>query len=295
MIKAKYTVVLKNIIDDPLLKPKLDEALSTYPIYQKKSIEEYIPSIVPTRQDLNAKILNFYKYREIGFETIGRFLDELETSMIEIMPKYNQLFFSADQDYNILYNVDYERITNTARAGESTNEIEGTESTTTTSEEAATSNTEESTSSTIENSDNTTSNSEVNSNSKSVEASQPQSSISTPASNIDSLNYADKITWNKGTSTDASSTEGSGTTESTGAASTDSTSSTAGSGTTAGTNSAIASGANKEDEETTERTIGNFGVMATQDLIQKYRDLIVNIEQQIINDERVSELFMRVY
>ena len=70
---AKYTVVLNRLLADPATKERIDQALSTYPLYEKKSKQEYIPAYIPTREELNAKILRHYKYREIGFETVGRF------------------------------------------------------------------------------------------------------------------------------------------------------------------------------------------------------------------------------
>ena len=77
IIPAKYTEVLVNLLNNPEAKSKIDQAMSTYPLYQRKSVEEYIPSYIPTREELNNKILNYYRYREIGQETFGRFLFEL--------------------------------------------------------------------------------------------------------------------------------------------------------------------------------------------------------------------------
>ena len=94
-VHAKYTVVLKTLLDNKEAKEKIEKALSSYPIYTATSKNEYIPNIIPTRSELNEKILNYYKYREIGFETFGRFVDELEIAMKEIMPYYNQLYEST--------------------------------------------------------------------------------------------------------------------------------------------------------------------------------------------------------
>ena len=69
-------------------KSKILQAMSTYPLYERKSEQEHIPSYIPTREELNNAILNYYMYREIGFETFGRFLHELKTTMEEIMPYY---------------------------------------------------------------------------------------------------------------------------------------------------------------------------------------------------------------
>ena len=102
---AKYTVVLNELLNDSEVRPLIDKALSSYPLYVSKSEEENIPNIIPTRAEINRKLLDYYKFREIGFETIGRFIEELRIAMEEIMPYYNQLMFTQDQDYNIIYNV----------------------------------------------------------------------------------------------------------------------------------------------------------------------------------------------
>lgn len=279
MSNGRYTVVLKCLMDDAEVRPLLDKALSTYPLYEKKSKEEYIPSIVPTREQLNTKILNAYKYREIGFETIARFLDELEISMNEIMPYYNQLLFTADQDYNILYNVDYQRTTTTDREGSHSQSTTGTDNTSSTTLDSQNSET-----TTTENSE---TNASVNHNSKAVKSGTPQGELSITAANIDSVGYADEVNWNKDSNSDQATTQGT----STGNTITSGT----GSNETTGEHSTSGSGTTSESESILETTKGNFGVMATQDLITKYRELIINIEQQIINDERISELFMRVY
>ena len=33
MIHAKYTVVLKTLLDSPVVNPEIEKALSTYPLY----------------------------------------------------------------------------------------------------------------------------------------------------------------------------------------------------------------------------------------------------------------------
>lgn len=249
MIPARYTEVLYNLINNPQTKTEIDKAMSTYPLYEStnQNKEYNIPDIIPTREQLNKKILDYYRYREIGFETVGRFLQELEISLNEIMPYYNQLFFSADQDYNIIYNVDYKRTID--------RDLSGNTSSNTTSQ--ATDSTETTADSTSWN--------------KHVKSDTPQNQLSITNKQIDSVDYANEVDWNKD---DATS-----------------------SGTTSGETNSTASGTgtNKEIETTLETTKGNFGVVSAQDLIKKYRELIINIEQQIINDPRIVELFMLVY
>ena len=252
---AKYTVVLNELLRNPETKSLIDDVLSKYPMYLPISKNEYIPRVVPTREELNQKILNYYKYREIGFESVGRFLDELNTTMCEIMPYYNQLMFTADQDYNIIYNVDYVRTTDTQKDGETTSSVNSSANTHT--------------------NDNSEINSNVNHTSKNVNSETPQDELSIAAENIESIPYADKVSWNKDNNTDNSTTEG------------ESTSETSSEGASQGTS--------KDIEKSVETTKGNFGVVSAQDLISKYRDIIINIEQMIINDNRLSELFMLVY
>ena len=247
IIPAHYTEVLVNLINDPIAKSKIDTAMSTYPLYKAKSKQEYIPVYIPTRQELNNKILNYYKYREIGFETFGRFLQELETALIEIMPRYNQLYFSADQDFNVTYNVDYKRTIDRDKQG--TNNLETTSSAT----------------------DSTTTNANATNYGKNINSKTPQGSLSITAQNMDSVSYADDVNWNKNQSNDTATSTGNTSTN------------------------GNSSGNDTETESTIETTKGNFGVVSAQDLILKYRQTILNIDQMIINDPRIQELFMLVY
>lgn len=267
MIRAKYTIVLKTIMDDERLKPQLDKAMSTYPLYQKNSKEEFIPVYIPTREELNLKILNHYKYREIGFETIARFLDELEISMNEIMPRYNQLFFSTDHDFNVIWNVDYQRTID--RKQKAQNAATGTSS----------DNSDVTTTGTAQDSTQTTGT--ASSYNKHINSKTPQDKLSITAKGIDSVNYADEAQWNHDTSNTSGSSSSNG--------------STSGTSKTKNTGNTTASGNSSEDETTLETTKGNFGVVSAQDLILKYRETIRNITQEIIEDPRIRELFMLVY
>lgn len=89
---AKNSVTLYDLMFNEKVMEELTKALSTYPLYEAK--KKY--DLIPTREHLNEKLLNHYKYREIGFETVGRFLDELKITMCEIMPYYNEMFKSVE-------------------------------------------------------------------------------------------------------------------------------------------------------------------------------------------------------
>ena len=265
---AKYTIVLKDLLDNEQTKAEITNALSKYPLYVQVVREQNrIPVYIPTREELNTKILNYYKYREIGFETIGRFLDELEMAMLEIMPKYNQLFFSCDQDYDIRYNADYTRTTKEQREGSNTGKITGKDDSTAESNVTTTSN------------DSTNTNvSEAN---KSVTADTPQSQLSISNKNIDNLTYGSSASWNKNDGTTDSESSGTATSH---------TESTA-----TNQNVVDSEGSNTEEGLTEEQLKGNYGMVTFQHLIQQYRETIINIEQMIINDRRIQELFMGIY
>ena len=254
IIPARYTEVLDNLLRNEQAKADITAAMSTYPLYQTDAnrTEQYGTAYtIPTREQLNNKILNYYRFREIGQETFGRWLFELETALNEIMPKYNQLFYSADQDYNPIYNVDYIKSIDRNRKDNTV----GTQNTKTNTTSSGTDD---------------TSNEEY---SKAINSKTPQNQLNISNTGIDTVNYADDASWGK--------TSGSTNNTTTNTESVDSN----------GSNSVIG----KEDEKTIESTKGNFGVVSAQDLIVKYRETIINIEQQIINDPRIQELFMLIY
>ena len=251
---ARYTEILDTLLRNPTTKPAIDTAMSDYPLYETdpNRVKLYGTAYrIPTRQELNNKILNHYRYREIGQETFGRWLFELNTALNEIMPYYNQLFYSADQDFNPIYNVDYIKTIDRERKDNTV----GTQNSSTTT--ATTSN-------------DTSTNEEYT---KAINAKTPQNELHIGNTGIDSVSYADDASWGK------------------------SSGGTTGSNTTNGTNNSNGSNSviGKENEGIKETTKGNFGVVSAQDLIIKYRETIINIEQQIINDPRIKELFMLIY
>lgn len=246
IIPAKYTEVLDNLLRNEQTAPAIAEAMSKYPLYETdpNKVNEYGTAYkVPTRDELNNKILSYYRFREIGFETVGRFLFELETALNEIMPYYNQLFYSADQDFNPIYNVDY--IRNTQRNKSDTNI--GSQSSTTNSSATGTS----------------------TDNSKNVTSDTPQNQLSITNEQIDQLDYASEASWGKNSNSTSD--------------------------TSSSTSNASNSVIGNEKEGIVETTKGNFGVTSAQDLIMKYRETLLNIEQLIIHDTRIAELFMLIY
>lgn len=191
MIYAKYTVVLKNLLDDPAAKAAIDKALSAYPLYKPEKAYD----LIPDREEINQRLLNHYKYREIGFETVGRFLDEMQITMGEIMPRYNELFKTVVTMADLPSPFDNVDVVETF-------EEERTENSS--SETATTAN------------DTTTTNNQVNSDNKHVQSQTPQGNINIPAKNIDSVPYADQVDWGKDNSSSNGSSTSSGETSAAG-------------------------------------------------------------------------------
>lgn len=85
---SQFTLTVKQLVENDVKLFNFD-----YPIFD----EEY-------RSYLENKITRHFYFREIGFETVGRFLYHLETKMNEIMPYYNQLYHSTLLEFNPLIN-----------------------------------------------------------------------------------------------------------------------------------------------------------------------------------------------
>lgn len=75
------------------------------------------------RSVLCAKILKHYYTREIGFETAGLWMLWMNRRLEEIMPYYNQLYRSAQLEFNPFHDVDYWREGN--RKNDGTSETSG--------------------------------------------------------------------------------------------------------------------------------------------------------------------------
>lgn len=80
------------------------------------------------RPVLCKKILKHYYTREIGFETAGLWMLWMNRRLEEIMPYYNQLYRSAQLEFNPFHDVDYYREGN--RKNDGTSETSGSSSNT---------------------------------------------------------------------------------------------------------------------------------------------------------------------
>lgn len=60
------------------------------------------------RGELEKKIIEHYYFRQIGFETVGRFIFQLNVRLREIMPRYIQLYKTTIYKYNPIENYNME-------------------------------------------------------------------------------------------------------------------------------------------------------------------------------------------
>lgn len=198
---AQYTLELREIIKSKDIFKSIN-----YDLYNN----DYKPIF-------EEKFIKRYYFREIGCETVGRFLIYLESMLNEIMPYYTRLYNTTTYKYDPLINYDLTE--------EITREIVGENSST-----SSTSNTGEN---------------------RSYDTPVVKSSLydykkspSFISSSDDSVNYNGNAN-------------------------------------------------NKTNEVNKRITRGNIGIMATQDLIEKERKLILDIDRLILDDLEV--LFMQIF
>lgn len=270
---APHTVYLKTLMENEVTKPLLDKALSTYPMYEGINARNF--GIIPTRSELNSKLLNHYKYREIAFETPGRFLDELEIAMNEIMSKYYGLYKSLDILNGIedpFGNVDIKEIYEEERSGSVTGNTNE--------------NLKENVTGSTESEANSTSTTESNtaSGGRSVKSDTPQSKLNELGEDISTTGiYASEVNYNDNKANDSATNTGNDTTN------------TSSSNERTNVNSLNSNTSTSDLIRHTLTKIGNQGVNTYAHDLLELRELFINIEQQIINDERIQELFFMLY
>lgn len=199
------------------------------------------------------KVIDHYYFRQIGFETTGRFHHQFKTKMREIMPYYIQLYESEHiQDEvnpfdNYLLEETFERTVKNNTSNSSTTGL--TQSSQDTRTEATTTN---------------------------VDLKGTNKFSDTPQGNIENLDtHLTNATVNHDETVTAHNA----------------TSGTMGSMESSATNSGT-----EEGEQTEEYRIyrhGNIGVQTFGDELQKYRDVMLNIDMLVINE--LNCLFLGVY
>ncbi len=253
---AEMTVKLSEMMKDPYTKEAIDKALSTYPLYEGK--KKY--DLIPTREELNERILNHYKYREIAFETVGRFLDELKITMHEIMPYYNELLKTIEIMSDIedpFGNVDFTEVFEETRNDSTTSESK------TLSEQEG---------SDRRSNDKTLSN-QATSTSKDKFSDTPQNNVNNIDNYLSEYREEQNTTNSHGTEIDVNS----------GSVSSKSSGENEGTATSTGT---------------TKHTFtkkGNQGVNTYAHDMNEFRTSIMDVVDRIIHDNRIADLFLLIW
>ena len=113
---SKYTISLRELFEPIIYNPPLYSREDVEGFFKDYEITDYLTQeqidvIEETgtwsKDKLATKIVDHYYMRELGFETIGLFIHEVEDFMEELMEEYLPLIYSSAIQYNPLINVDY--------------------------------------------------------------------------------------------------------------------------------------------------------------------------------------------
>ena len=283
---ASYSMELWEMVDNPLT-PLFDFNYDFYcdDLEVKKKFEE--------------KFINHYWLHEIGCETPARWNQMLKSRLNLIMPYYRQLYQTelASQNINFLLNKDLRETF--IREIDTENQLSGTN---TTNQNSSGTNSFSQTGST--NSTNSMSQNATSSSTNSTE----QNGTTTNTHKESAINdgvamatlsdgYLTGTSSDTGTSTNDSTSSSTSENEST--ASSSSTDDNETSGTSNSTDSVETTGTSSQtgNEKMVEKTDllsqGNIGVTSSAELLQKWREVLINIDEMIIKD--CHDLFMQVY
>ena len=208
---AKYTIELNTLLKDD----KFNVFDFDYDFY-----DEVLKPI------FEVKFKDYYRFYEIGFETVERFQHNLKAKLNLIMPYYKQLYQTelASKDINFLLNKDLKETF--------IRDIEGND-------------TSNNVSSTVAKSDSISKESYLDNGNADLSLTDGLTGISSNGSTGDTQSKSDSTASNKST------------------------------------------------EKTELISQGNIGITSSAELLQKWRDTIINIDKMIIED--CKDLFMQIY
>ena len=229
------------------------------------------------RSILCQKILKHYYLREICCETVGIWTLWMNTRLEEIMPYYNQLYESANIEFNPMHNVNL--ISKHERNVEGTSKEDGTRTDNTTGKRTLTGNRDTDNTSVVTR--NTTNSSDGTK--RDLYSDTPQGAI-TGLENENYLTNARKITDN----VNGTGNEETNTTEKSGADYSE-TEDTTGKidGVTSNT------GSTNTTENYIETIIGKQGTESFSSLLSEFRETFLNIDMQVI--EEFNDLFFGLW
>ena len=226
------------------------------------------------RQQLEEAILLHYYMREIGFETVGLWKLYLKQRLREIMPYYIQLWETTQREFDYLEDVNWKEGWGIDRNGTATDTIDDT----TKGESESTSTGKRNTS--AESNENVTRHDD--SNTKQASSDLPQTNLQFATTNLDYANEQSMQDVNSnGTTNTTANSSGS---ES--SSNTDNATSTVAYG-------RVADNKHDDTETGSRERKGLTGSHTYPELIQQYRDSLLQIPRMIIED--LSDLFMGLW
>lgn len=245
------------------------------------------------RSVLCQKILKHYYLREIGCETVGVWLLWMNTRLEEIMPYYNQLYDSAKIKFNPMHDVELTREYNRKADGSST-EDETRKQTTKETKEDKGEKTRNLTGNinTADTSEGTINKTNTGNDTKyDLYSDTPQGAI-TGIENENYLTNARKITDNN-TETNKEDTSTTGTAETTNTENETTNNKTTGSSSISLDDTTSNTGVTNTTENYVETITGKQGTESFSTLLNKFRDTLLNIDMQVINE--FNDLFFGLW
>lgn len=278
---SRYTTEVRFICEQTIgLEQSADRTsvedilVQAYPLIFDSNLELYDPAnnTVSTtsshKEELFTKILRHYYTREIGLETAGLWKLKLNTRMREILPYYNQLYQSANIEYNPLQNIDVtdthdeDRTDDKTKVGILDSTVTGDNDITQTNSYGQTTQTQTPNHTTAE-----------------AYSDTPQGSLSGVQDKTYLTNYKETtVTGGGDTIVDASHSDTLTTDQTTKAVTEEDTKATED---------------NKYTTDYTHRKYGKDGTMTYQEMILKYRETFLNIDMMIVDE--LKDLFMGLW
>lgn len=132
---SKYTMELRELFEPIRYYPTLFTRSDVEGWFKQYDLDDFLTeeqqAVINetglwSKDKLAKKIVNHYYMHEIGFETIGLFIHEVEDFMEELMEEYLPLIYSSAIQYDPLVNVDYtESFSRTQNLENSSNSTSG--------------------------------------------------------------------------------------------------------------------------------------------------------------------------
>ena len=268
---CQQCIGLEQSQDRPAVESILKQA---YPLIFDSDLGLYNPDTnqvdtnSPHKEELFTKILRHYYTREIGLETAGLWKLKLNTRMREILPYYNQLYQSANIEYNPLLNIDVtdthdeDRTDDKSKVGTLDSTVTGTNDITQSNSYGQTTETQTPNHTTAEAYSDTPQGSLSGVQDKTYLTSYKETTVTGGGDTIVGAQHSDNLTTDQDTRTVTDT------------------------GTTATED-------NKYTTDYTHRKYGKDGTMTYQEMILKYRETFLNIDMMIIDE--LKDLFMGLW